>query len=127
MRSTVRTHSPAHAERRRAQGRERARRWRERHAATVYALEAAASVSAVDAAIVTALIEEHLRLRGETGDRDVALPLRGVIRLAREILTEDGMEAVDARVAVHARLQAGAQTLQGDAGHAAAPGLAVAA
>lgn len=113
MRAKMKTHTPAHAEHRRALGRERARRWRERHAAAVYALEAAAAVSAVDAAIVTALIEEHLRIRSETGERDVALPLRGVVRLARELLQEEGLDEADARVAVQARLKAGAETSQG--------------
>jgi hypothetical protein len=112
---------------RRALGRERARRWRERHAASVYALEAVASVAAVDAALVDALIAEHVRLRDDTGDCDASLPLRGIVRVAKERLLAEGMVETEAHSAVRERLRAGALTLPVDAGPAPAPSLSVAA
>ncbi|MCJ2134239.1 hypothetical protein MKK69_09255 [Methylobacterium sp. J-026] len=100
--------------RQRLLGAERARRYRERHAANVYALEATAAIAAVDAALVDALIAEHVRLRDATGDRDAALPLRGIVRLARERLMADGMAELDAHAAVRERLRTGALSLPGD-------------
>lgn len=113
--------------RRRRLGAERARRYRERHAAAVYGLEAAAALAAVDSALVDALISIHVTARAATGDRDAPLPLRDVVRAARERLMADGMAATDAHAAVHERLRAGALSLPGDAGPAPAPSLLAAA
>lgn len=100
--------------RRRALGRERARRYRERHAATVWGLEAAAALAAVDGALVDALIAVHVGARAATGDRDAPLPLRDVVRAARERLMADGMPELDAHAAVRERLRAGALSVPAD-------------
>lgn len=111
--------------RRRLLGAERARRYRERHAATMWGLEAAAALATIDAAIVDALIAEHIRIRAATGDRDPALPLRDVVRAARERLVADGMPELDAHAAVRERLRVGALSLPGDVAPVPSPLAAV--
>ncbi|MGU3284699.1 hypothetical protein [Methylobacterium mesophilicum] len=111
--------------RQRALGAERARRYRERHAAAVWSLEATAALAAVDAALVDALISVHVDARAATGDRNAPLPLRDVVRVARERLMADGMVETEAHAAVRERLRAGALSLPADP--APAPPLSAAA
>lgn len=93
--------------RRRALGRVRAARWRERHAAEVSGLQSAAATASIDAAVVTSLIQLHVARREVTGARDVPLPLRDVVRAARDMLVSSGMSLEDANAAIRDRLRAG--------------------
>ncbi len=109
------THHATRAARRRALGRERAARWRERHAAEFEALRAAAAAAeadaaalreaaGVDGAVAYALVERHAALRAGAQHRDVALPLVDVLATARARLRAEGLEPDAARDAVNRRL-----------------------
>jgi len=113
--TTAATHHATRAARRRALGRERAARWRERHAAEIEAMRAAAATaeadaaalreaSGVDAAMAFALVERHAALRAGAQHRDVGLPLVDVLAAARAKLRANGMEPDAARDAVNRRL-----------------------
>lgn len=101
-------------ERRRASGRERARRWKEAHVAEFRGLQVIAEQAAIDRALVDALIVVHLERRDASGDRDAPVALRDVVRTARELLAGDGtMPELDAHSAIRVRLRVGALTLPG--------------
>ncbi len=117
------SHPATRAARRRAQGRDRAARWRERHAAEVAALRSAsaaaeaelaalrdATVAATaDAAIAAGLVQRHAEARRGSNTRDVHIPLVDVLAAARGKLRDAGMDkeasvaTVRDRVAHHAR------------------------
>lgn len=97
---TAELHPSTRRARRMAGARRRAQTWRDRRAAELAALQAAAAEVealrarvAVDAALVDALVERHLQLREETGHRAPAVPVGDVIRLARQSLAPGLPEA----------------------------------
>lgn len=120
---TNQAHPATRAAKRRAQGRDRAARWRERHAAEIAALRAAsaaaeaelaalrdaAAAAAVDAAIAAGLVQRHAEARRDSDTRDVPIPMVDVLAAARVRLRAAGMERemsidiVRDRVAHHAR------------------------
>lgn len=120
---TQQSHPATRAARRRAQGRDRAARWRERHAAEIAALRSAsaaaeielaalrdAAVAAiVDTAIAAGIVERHAEARRSSDTRDVHVPLVDVLAAARARLRDAGMDRETAigtvrdRVAHHAR------------------------
>lgn len=120
---TQTSHPATRAAKRRAQGRDRAARWRERHAAEVAGLRSAsataeaelaalrdAAVAAiVDAAIAAGLVQRHVEARRGSATRDVLLPLVDILAAARARLRDAGMDreaaiaTVRDRVSHHAR------------------------
>ena len=97
-------HHSTRAARRRAQGRVRAARWRERHAAELAALRETATAAEVDTALAAGLVERHAALRAGSQHRDVALPLVDVLAAARARLRAAGLDPDAAREAVMARI-----------------------
>lgn len=117
------SHPATRAARRRAQGRDRAARWRERHAEEIAALRAAsaaaeaelaalrvaAAAAAIDTAIAAGLVQRHAEARRNADVRDVPLPMVDVLAAARARLRDAGMgretsiDLVRDRVAHHAR------------------------
>lgn len=117
------SHPATRAAKRRAQGRERAARWRDRHAAEVAALRSAsaaaeaelatlreaAAATAIDTAIAAGLVQRHAEARRDAAERDVPIPMVAVLAAARARLRDAGMDketsidTVRDRVAHHAR------------------------
>ena len=105
-------HPNSRAARLRRQAQDRSRRWRARKAfdaarmaETAAAAEALIERALVDGAIFTALVRQHMALRAETGDPEVAIPFRDVVRVAKEILVEGGKTADWASREVRDRLR----------------------
>ncbi|TXN09774.1 hypothetical protein FV219_06965 [Methylobacterium sp. WL122] len=65
----------------------------------------------VDGAIFTALVRQHMTLRAETGDAEVAIHFRDVVRVAKEILVEGGKSRDWASDTVRDRLRREAMTV----------------